>query len=54
MVAEEISHAVCDAAAEEDQHIMQTYGLALLGANDYTSEIGGLVHDYLLDEPVWI
>lgn len=54
VVAEEMSHAVCDAAAQEDQHIMQTYGLALLGANDYTSEIGGLVHDYLLDEPVWI
>lgn len=53
-VAEEMSHAVRDAEAEEDKYTMQAHDLALFGADDYMSEIDGLVHDYLLDEPVWI
>lgn len=53
-VAEEMSHAVRDAEAEEDKYIMQSHDLALFGVDDYMSEIDGLVCDYLLDEPVWI
>lgn len=56
-VAEEISHAVRDAEAEEDKTFMKAHGLACFGIDDYMLEIRGLVFDYLVEQPaapVWI
>lgn len=56
-VAEEMSHAVRDAEAEEDKMFMKAHGLACFGIDDYMLEIKGLVYDYLVEEPVepvWI
>ncbi|KAM3420257.1 hypothetical protein BST61_g3544 [Cercospora zeina] len=56
-VAEEMSHAVRDAEAEEDKIFMDTHGLACFGIDDYMLEIKSLVCDYLVEQPVapvWI
>lgn len=54
-VAEEISHAVRDAAADEDMHTMEVQGLAQFSASDYLSEIESLIYEtFMPEQPSWI